>query len=153
MTFACAWQSKRGQRSAGPSVVPIISGKQLPEHALDSAPGRVLNSCRAIAKDLDPTVTAVRDADMATGIKHYTSGVDELSRPRAIAAPLGAVGGRQLAPCCGRKQGPDYDEWNHDALSHGDLLVEIGKPSYRRCLPAAGPRMSRVMAGRPTPPV
>jgi hypothetical protein len=38
---------KRGQRLASPSALSIISGNQLPEHALDPAPGRVLYSCRA----------------------------------------------------------------------------------------------------------
>jgi len=91
VSIASAQQSKRGQRSAGPSVVPLISGKQLPELALDPAPGCVLNSCRPVAEHLDSGVTGIHDVDVATGINRDTVGVFELPWSRATVAPLGDV--------------------------------------------------------------
>jgi hypothetical protein len=134
VTTTWSQQSKRGQRLASPSVLPFVLGEQLPEHALDPAPGCVLYSCRPAAEHLDAMVVGVRDVDFSTGINRDTEGAVELPGLRAIAAPRGAVGGRQFAPCRGREQSPDDDEWNHDALSHGDLLVELGTPNDRvRC--------------------
>ena len=95
---------------ANPSVVPVISGKQLLEHALYPAPGCVLNNCLLAAKLLDAIVVVVRDVAVATGINRDSDGVVELPGPRAIAPPHGTKGRRQLAPCCGREQSADDDE-------------------------------------------
>jgi len=76
---------------AGPSAVSLISGNQLPEHALYPAPGCVLNGCLRVAEYLDSVVTGVRDVDVATGINRDTRGPVELRWRRATAAPPGDV--------------------------------------------------------------
>jgi hypothetical protein len=83
---------------ASPSLVVSHYCWQLPEHALDSAPGCVLNSCRPVAELLNAIAIAVRDVDVATGIDRDTFGVLKLPLLRAIAAPHGAEGRRRLAP-------------------------------------------------------